>query len=310
MIKKYLVAILGLMVFVNTIGAEVTVKTKIGARLHLSVDVGGNFDGWDAKESMGGLAGLYFFPYKKLEITNTPARDYVDAINNSGLTDFNRPSMSSYIGLEILSASTELMKDAMALQESLNAGTITEDEHKKKFEKINERSAVLDANLNAVVTTSTFHELDKISFGIISGYYGTHSVEKTAVTDTYEEKEFVSIQYIPVMASFQHNFSTIIGNMRHIKTVVTIPYETPKYDTWSYTNTQLYAFYRISGGLGLIQESGGLDIDYAPVARIELGLSSRDSLFSWINTSIGYQRLFTDFTTMGSLFINWSLAIS
>lgn len=112
------------------------------------------------------------------------------------------------------------------------------------------------------------------------------------------------------MASFQHNFSSTYGEMRHIYTEVIVPYEEPKTSIWNYTNSQMYSCYRISGGVGLIKEHGDLEIDYAPVARIEVGIGTRNSLFSWVNTSIGYQRLFTDLTAFGSLFINWSLAIS
>ena len=174
---------------------------------------------------------------------------------------------------------------------------------------LDKRDARLSAIQKTLIEHSTYKQLDKISFGIVSGYYGTN-YSKLDKTGFFTEKTFVPVTYIPVMGSFQHNFSTILGEIRHISTQAVIPYEEPETNNWTYSQSQLYAFYRVSAGLGLIQEHGELNIDSAPVARFEVGFGSRDSLFSWINTSIGYQRLFTDLTTFGSLFINWSLTIS
>lgn len=294
--------------------AESEVSTKLGVRFLISGDIGGVFDGGDATYSGGVLGGLFLAPHKKLTLTNVPVSEYRTTALDSGFTGFSLPNMSDLDPTEMYLISSNNMQKAIALQKSFDEGKITEESYNKSRQSLDKASKTMAVKLKARVTESSFSQLDKISFGIISGYYGTSYkgiVEETNIMGRVtEEKKFIPIKYIPIMASVQHNFYVLYGNMRHISTKVEIPYETPEISTWSYSNSQAYLFYRISAGAGLIQEITELPVQVAPVFRVEVGFGSRDGFFSILNTTIGYQQLVTNLTTKGVLFINWCLLLS
>ena len=131
--NRIIIAILSVFFITVNIGAEVNVNTKIGLRLNVSIDVGANFDGWDAKESMGAIAGLYFYPYKEIKLTNTLASDYEQTLKTTGITGFRTPSMTALNPVYMLSLVSEIIKDSMELQESLNNERITEENYEKRM---------------------------------------------------------------------------------------------------------------------------------------------------------------------------------
>jgi len=292
------------------IAAESSISTKAGVRFLISGDIGGVFNGGDAQYSGGLIGGLFFAPYKKLSITNVPVSTYASTVLDSGLKGFSLPNMDDLSPLKMLERTTENIDRSIQLGKSFNDGKITQESYDASTLNLEKDNARISAELNAAVTESSFSQLEKVSFGIISGYYVTSYMKET--TDRWGDvtMDFSPLAYVPIMASFQHNFYVLSGNMRHVFTKVEIPYETPETLTWSYHNTQTYLFYRLSAGAGLIQETSEIAAGFAPVFRIEAGFSSREGFFSIINTSIGYQQLITNFDAKGTLFINWCLLLS
>lgn len=285
------------------IAAESNISTKAGVRVLISGEIGGVFNGGDAEYSGGLIGGLFFAPYKKLSIANVPVSTYGTTVLKSGFKGFTLPNLGDLDPFKMLERTTESINKSMQLQESFNDGKITQESYDASRNILDKETALISAELNAVVTESSFSQLEKVSFGIISGYYGTSYVEETTDRWGHVKHDFMPFSYVPIMASFQHNFYALQGNMRHIYTKVEIPYETPKTLTWSYHNLQSNLFYRISGGAGLIQETPEIAAGFAPVFRIETGLSSRKEFLA-LNMSIGYQQLITNFNAKGTLFIN------
>lgn len=305
---------LGLLCFLFTTGlitAESSISTKAGVRFLVSGEIGGVFDGFGAEYSGGLIGGIFIAPYKKLNLVDVPLSTYDITVLSSGFKGFTLPNWGDFNSLRMIERTTDLASNIMEgrqLQESFSEGTISQEKYDSDRRRIADKNAGIDAELRAVVTESSYSQLERVSFGIISGYYGTSYVEETTSTGGFIGKKFMPVSYVPILASFQHNFYVLYGNMRHLYTKLEIPYETPKTLTWSYHNTQTYLFYRLSAGAGLIQETPEIPAGFAPVFRIEAGLSSRKEFLA-LNMSIGYQQLITNFDAKGSLFINLCLVL-
>lgn len=308
-----LVTVLFVLFAVQGLSAETENSTKAGLKLNISADVGGVFIGGDAELSGGIVGGLYVAPYKKFTIKNVNLQEYGTAISQSRYQGFTLPNFGYLSSNQLLSKNTDIMNRAEQLTKKFNDGKISKEEYDESIKKLDKEAEAVKDRLNAVVTESTYHRLNRISFGVLSGYYVTSYIGMIEEEDFFgnitEEEAFKSLSYIPLMGSFQHNFP-LLGDMRHINTEVLIPYEEPKKLTWDYTNTQMYFFYRVSGGVGVALESDDIEEEYAPLMRFEIGIGSREGLFSFINTSIGYQKLFTSEKSGGTLFINWSMIVS
>lgn len=302
----------GLFFIALMIGAETQVESVINVKADISIDVGGAFDGWDADYAGGLLGGLYILPRKKLTITNTPVYQYRVEVLGSGYKGFLLPNMNDLDPTTIYLKSSRIMEKARANGDAYNNGTIDKETFDKRRESLDKESEKLNAESNAVVVKRTYLELEKFGFGVISGIaFTSYKAEPDPDREEdpfYDDPSFEQKTYIPAMISFQHNYLPFSGNMRHIYTEVEVPYkENPKTLTWSYNNTQSFLFYRISGGVGFIEESDKFSASrFEPFLKIEAGLGSYDGFFSIVNTSAGYQHLFN---YSGSIFINWCLSL-
>src|SRR6056297_250176 len=310
---SWLITVLFVLFAVQGLSAETEINTKAGLVLNISADIGGVFIDGDAELSGGIVGGIYVTPYKKLTIKNVSIQDYGTAIGQSGYADFTLPNFGYLSSTQLLNTNTDIMNRTVQLTKKYNDGKISQEEYNEASKELDKEAEAVKDRLNAVVTESTYYRLNRISFGVLSGYYGTSYIGMIEEEDFFgnitEEEGFKSLSYVPLMGSFQHNFP-FFGDMRHINTEVLIPYEKPKKLTWDYTNTQMYFFYRLSGGIGVALESDDIEEEYAPLMRFEIGIGSREGLFSFINTSIGYQKLITSEKTGGTLFINWSMIVS
>ena len=243
---SWLITVLFVLFAVQGLSAETEINTKAGLVLNISADIGGVFIDGDAELSGGIVGGIYVTPYKKLTIKNVSIQDYGTAIGQSGYADFTLPNFGYLSSTQLLNTNTDIMNRSVQLTKKYNDGKISQEEYNEASKELDKEAEAVKDRLNAVVTESTYYRLNRISFGVLSGYYGTSYIGMIEEEDFFgnitEEEGFKSLSYVPLMGSFQHNFP-FFGDMRHINTEVLIPYEKPKKLTWDYTNTQMYFFY-------------------------------------------------------------------
>lgn len=171
-------------------------------------------------------------------------------------------------------------------------------------EAITEAANDLSNGVEPDLATGFFEREGNIGFGILSGYGSSGTFMKEALS---------TINYIPLLASFQQTFG--IRKYHHLVTKITSAEGNTK--TWNTFTSDYYFGYRISGGPALVINS---DYDagskYPINLRAEILFGGTEKHYSYINSSIVYNLLILDESTafdkqyMGSLGINWSISLS